>query len=84
MCTQYGNRCSHYRLDYPGVDDQNWRAWINIYEGDDGSMQLEKQGTGPPGYYFLDNSNDFNTAINALKSHAASRATAVESYLNNQ
>ena len=38
------SRCSHYRLDYPEVDDENWRAWINIHKGDDGSMQLEKQG----------------------------------------
>ena len=37
------SRCSHYRLDYPDVDDENWRAWIKIYKGCDGSMQLEKQ-----------------------------------------
>lgn len=37
------SRCSHYRLDYPEVDHQNWEAWINIYKGEDGSMQLEKQ-----------------------------------------
>jgi len=37
------SRCSHYRLDYPKVDEESWRAWINIYKGKDGSMQLEKQ-----------------------------------------
>lgn len=37
------SRCSHYRLDYPEVDDENWRAWINISKGKDGSMRLEKQ-----------------------------------------
>lgn len=37
------SRCSHYRLDYPQLDDTNWRAWINISKGNDGSMQLEKQ-----------------------------------------
>ena len=37
------SRCSHYRLDYPEVDDVNWRAWINIYKGADGTMQFEKQ-----------------------------------------
>jgi succinate dehydrogenase/fumarate reductase flavoprotein subunit len=37
------SRCSHYRLDYPDLDDENWRAWINISRGADGSMQLEKQ-----------------------------------------
>ncbi|MEP1327921.1 FAD-binding protein [Pseudophaeobacter sp.] len=37
------SRGSHYRLDYPEVDDVNWRAWINIFQGTDGSMQLEKQ-----------------------------------------
>ena len=37
------SRCSHYRLDYPDLDDKNWRAWINIYKGDDGTMQFEKQ-----------------------------------------
>lgn len=37
------SRCSHYRLDYPEVDDENWRAWINIYKDDQGNMRLEKQ-----------------------------------------
>jgi succinate dehydrogenase/fumarate reductase flavoprotein subunit len=37
------SRCSHYRLDYPDVDYENWQAWINIYKGSDGRMQLEKQ-----------------------------------------
>ncbi|THH36923.1 FAD-binding protein [Aliishimia ponticola] len=43
------SRCSHYRLDYPEVDDANWRVWINIFRGEDGTMQLEKQpfGTWP-------------------------------------
>lgn len=37
------SRGSHYRLDYPDVDDVNWRAWINIHKDDQGTMQLEKQ-----------------------------------------
>jgi len=37
------SRCSHYRLDYPEKDNTNWRVWINIYKGSDGSMQFEKQ-----------------------------------------
>ncbi|MBD8876590.1 FAD-binding protein [Roseibium polysiphoniae] len=37
------SRCSHYRLDYPDVDDENWRAWINIYKDESGDMRLEKQ-----------------------------------------
>ncbi len=37
------SRCSHFRLDYPDLDDKNWRAWINIYKDADGKMQLEKQ-----------------------------------------
>ena len=37
------SRCSHYRLDYPDMDDKNWRAWINIYKGADGKMNFEKQ-----------------------------------------
>ncbi len=37
------SRCSHYRLDYPEMDNTNWQAWINIYQGADGSMQFEKQ-----------------------------------------
>ncbi len=36
------SRCSHYRLDYPDMDDKNWQAWINIYKGTDGRMKLEK------------------------------------------
>ena len=43
------SRCSHYRLDYPEIDDENWRAWINIHKGQDGSMQFTKRpfGTWP-------------------------------------
>lgn len=37
------SRCSHYRLDYPDVDYENWQAWINIHKGDNGEMVLEKQ-----------------------------------------
>ncbi len=37
------SRCSHFRLDYPDVDDQNWRAWINIYRDEQGTMRLVKQ-----------------------------------------
>jgi succinate dehydrogenase/fumarate reductase flavoprotein subunit len=37
------SRCSHYRLDYPEVDNENWQAWINIFKGEDGTMQFEKQ-----------------------------------------
>lgn len=40
------SRLSHYRLDYPEMDDENWQAWINIYKGKDGTMQLEKQPFG--------------------------------------
>lgn len=40
------SRCSHYRLDYPETDNTNWQAWINIYKGDDGTMQFEKQPFG--------------------------------------
>lgn len=43
------SRCSHYRLDYPELDNKNWQAWINIYKGEDGTMHMEKQpfGTWP-------------------------------------
>ena len=43
------SRCSHYRLDYPDVDYENWQAWINIYRDNEGVMQLAKQpfGTWP-------------------------------------
>lgn len=37
------SRCSHFRLDYPEADPQNWNAWINISKGSDGVMTLEKQ-----------------------------------------
>mgnify|MGYP002629693037 CR=1 FL=1 len=40
------SRCSHYRLDYPEIDDENWQAWINILKGEDGSMKFEKQSFG--------------------------------------
>jgi succinate dehydrogenase/fumarate reductase flavoprotein subunit len=40
------SRCSHYRLDYPEMDEENWQAWINIYKGEDGRMQFEKQPFG--------------------------------------
>ncbi len=43
------SRCSHFRLDYPEPDYENWNAWINIYKGNCGKMELEKQpfGTWP-------------------------------------
>ena len=37
------SRCSHYRLDYPEMDDENWQVWLNIFRGEDGIMQFEKQ-----------------------------------------
>ncbi len=37
------SRCSHYRLDYPDIDNENWQAWINIFKDENGKMQLEKQ-----------------------------------------
>lgn len=37
------SRCSHYRLDYPDIDNDNWQAWINIHRETDGTMKLEKQ-----------------------------------------
>ena len=40
------SRCSHYRLDYPEQDNENWQAWINIFKGSDGTMQFEKQAFG--------------------------------------
>lgn len=40
------SRCSHYRLDYPDMDNANWKAWINIYKGSDGTMKFEKQPFG--------------------------------------
>jgi len=40
------SRCSHFRLDYPELDDKNWQAWINIFKGSDGSMKMEKQPFG--------------------------------------
>ena len=40
------SRCSHYRLDFPHTDDENWRAWLNIFQGEDGTMQFEKQAFG--------------------------------------
>ncbi len=35
------SRCSHFRLDFPDIDEENWQAWINIYKGRDGKMKLE-------------------------------------------
>lgn len=40
------SRCSHYRLDYPETDNEDWNAWINIYLGKDGEMKFEKQPFG--------------------------------------
>ncbi len=37
------SRCSHYRLDYPDMDNENWQVWINIFKGPDGEMKFEKQ-----------------------------------------
>ena len=40
------SRLSHFRLDYPEIDNENWQAWINIYQDTDGEMQFEKQDFG--------------------------------------
>ena len=40
------SRCSHFRLDYPELDDKNWQAWINIYKSKKGNMKFEKQAFG--------------------------------------
>ncbi len=40
------SRCSHYRVDYPDMDNENWQVWINIYKGKDGTMEFEKQPFG--------------------------------------
>ncbi|MBM7035518.1 FAD-dependent oxidoreductase [Vibrio ulleungensis] len=37
------SRCSHYRVDCPDIDYENWQAWLNIIQAEDGSMQFEKQ-----------------------------------------
>ncbi len=37
------SRCSHYRLDCPDIDYENWQAWINISKDENGNMVLEKQ-----------------------------------------
>ncbi|MDB1125575.1 FAD-dependent oxidoreductase [Vibrio algarum] len=37
------SRCSHYRLDYPDVDYENWQAWLNLWQDENGDMQFEKQ-----------------------------------------
>lgn len=36
-----------------------------------------------PGYSFLNNSSDFQAAVNELNTHVSQRATAVNNYLNN-
>ena len=30
------SRCSHYRLDCPDIDYENWQAWINIWQDEKG------------------------------------------------
>ncbi len=37
------SRCSHFRLDYPEIDDENWRVWLNIFKDKEGNMKFEKQ-----------------------------------------
>ncbi len=40
------SRCSHYRLDYPKLDNKNWQVWINIYKSKKNKMKFEKQAFG--------------------------------------
>ena len=48
------------------------------------AILLEEAATSEvDGYTFLSSSSDFQSAINTLKSHVSSRASAVSSYLNN-
>lgn len=37
------SRCSHFRLDYPEIDRENWDCWVIIVKGEKGQMQLRKQ-----------------------------------------
>ena len=37
------SRCSHYRLDYPEIDNENWQVWLNIFKNSEGKMEFEKQ-----------------------------------------
>ena len=47
------------------------------------SSLVEPYGTTEvPGYTFLNSSSNFNSAINTLKSHASSRKTAAQNYLD--
>ena len=49
------------------------------------STMIESYATSElPGYSFLRSPNDFYNAVDTLKSHATSRATAVTTYINNQ
>jgi len=40
------SRCSHFRVDYPELDNENWQAWINIYKDKNGAMAFKKQPFG--------------------------------------
>lgn len=37
------SRGSHYREDFPARDDANWLCWVDVFQGADGSMKLEKR-----------------------------------------
>ena len=32
------SRCSHFRLDYPDLDNENWQAWLNIFKENNRKM----------------------------------------------
>ena len=36
------SRGTHYREDYPARDDNNFLAWIRLFQGKDGSMRVKK------------------------------------------
>jgi succinate dehydrogenase/fumarate reductase flavoprotein subunit len=36
------SRGTHYREDYPARDDDAFLAWIHVFKGEDGSMQVKK------------------------------------------
>jgi succinate dehydrogenase/fumarate reductase flavoprotein subunit len=51
------SRGTHYREDFPARDDKNWRCWVLIRQGQDGSMNLSKH----PVPWGPDNSIDYRT-----------------------
>jgi succinate dehydrogenase/fumarate reductase flavoprotein subunit len=41
--TRKESRSSHFRVEYPELDNEGWLSWVNLWKGEGGKMQVETE-----------------------------------------